>query len=108
LTDPLPQNEEARALIARLSTTVFTEEWLLDFMGTVKGLHKGYQVDHKCSQCGSRQKITVQIPDFKQILNAVTELFNQGFGRPGTADAESSGVEIIVHRHWPAEESSAR
>jgi hypothetical protein len=70
-------------------------------METVKGLNKGYPVDHTCAECGKRGKVIVQVPDFKGILDSVTEMFNQGFGRPGTADSEAGGVQIIVHRTFP-------
>lgn len=88
-------------MMARVANEVVTEEWWRDFMKTVLSLHKGYPADHKCSECGKRQKVIVQIPDFRGIMDAVVEVYNQCFGRPGTADAEAGGVEIILHRTFP-------
>jgi hypothetical protein len=87
--------------MARLTSEVFDEDWLREFMDSVKGIQKGVMVDHKCGECGKRGKVTVQIPDFKAILDSVVEFFNQSYGRPSTADGEPGGVTIIVERKWP-------
>jgi len=102
-----PEDSEARAIIARLYSEVFDEAALRELMEGIKQLSRGYPVDHKCSECGKRQKVYVHVPDFKQILEAMSEFLNQGYGRPGTAEGEPGGVTIIVHRNWPGPDPNA-
>ena len=92
--------------MAELAPEVFDREWLREFMESVKELQKGYQVEHDCPECSFRKKVTVQIPDFKNILDSVTELFNQAYGRPGTDNPESQGTVIVVKRIWPEKAAS--
>lgn len=94
-------------MMARVASEVITEEWWRDFMQVVVNLHKGYQVEHDCPECSFRKKVTVQIPDFKGIMDAVTEVYNQCFGRPGTADSDPGGTTIILKRTWPGGDDAA-
>ena len=101
------EDSEARAIIARLYSEVFDEPALREIMEGIKQLSRGYPVDHKCSECGKRQKVYVHVPDFKQILESMSEFLNQGYGRPGTAEGEPGGVTIIVKRNWPGDAPNA-
>lgn len=97
-----------REVTARVVSEVFDEEWLRGWAEALKDLSKGYPVEHNCPECGFRKKIIVQIPDFRGITDSVLELWNQAFGRPGTADAEPGGVTIIVNRVWPGDDADSR
>jgi hypothetical protein len=101
----LDELEQPRAVAARVTAEIFNEDWLREYLESVKQLSRGYPVDHKCSECGKRQKVYVHVPDFKNINESVIDFWNQAFGRPGTAEGEPGGVTIIVHRHWPGGES---
>lgn len=81
----------------------FNADYLRELMQAVKSLTKGYSVEITCKHCARSQKQIVQVPDFKQIVDSMTEFFNQAYGRPGVADSEASGTTIIVHRYWPGE-----
>lgn len=101
MTEPLPRNEKAREAIARVVPEEFNEEYLRELMQAVKELTKGYSVEVTCKHCRKTSKQIVQVPDFKQIVDAMTEFFNQAYGRPGVDAAETAGVTIVVNRVWP-------
>lgn len=67
---------------------------LLDRVLNLNGLAWGY-----CPGC--RKKVQVEVPDVKKQVDALTTLFDQAFGKPGTTDAEAGGVTIVVQRVWP-------
>jgi hypothetical protein len=102
-------SEEPREVIGRVFPEVFDEEYVRELMESIKGLSRGYLLDHKCPDCGHREKATVQVPNFKEILQAMTEFMAQGYGRPGIAEGEAGGVSIVVKRvEWPVGDTGNR
>src|SRR5262245_39940190 len=49
-----------------------------------------------CRHCGRREQ--VEVPDWRARGLAVSELLNQGYGRPGTETGESAGQMIVNRR----------
>ena len=58
-----------------------------------------------CKHCGRRE--LVEVPDWRARQLAVSELLNQGFGRPGTENGETGG-ELIVERRLVFPDGSER
>ena len=101
------ERQQPREVTARVMGEVFDEEWLREYAEKLKGLTKGALVDHTCAGCGKRAKVKVEVPDFKGINDSILELWNQGFGRPGMAEGEPGGVELVIERLWPGEVNGA-
>jgi len=91
-------SDQPREIAARLTAEIFNEEWLREYLESVKLLSRGYPTDHTCKECGKRQKVYAMVPDFKNINESIIDFWNQAFGRPGTAEAEAGGVTIIIER----------
>lgn len=59
-------------------------------MDEVLAITKKGRAEFSCKHCGKRQIQYAEIPDARAVTSAITELMNQGFGRP----VESSAVNV--------------
>ena len=91
-------------MIARVLSETVTEEKIRDLVQNAFNLMQGqYVSEGACTGCGKARKVHVLVPDLKNTVSVLTEWMEQGFGRPGTAGAESGDVNIIIERIWPSD-----
>lgn len=90
-----------RSTVSKVVQEVFNEEYIRKLAEDCKTLTKGFWADGECPECGSRKKVKVEVPDIYSQIKILTELLEQAEGRPGTAEGEPGGVEIIIERMWP-------
>ena len=80
----------AEALQGRLSP-----EQLNTLINEVLSIEKNAWAEFNCKDCGKRQRQQARLSDARSVTQALTELLNQGFGRPTEQKTET---EIIVNR----------
>lgn len=79
-----PRSDLATALSGKLAPAQL--EKLLD---EVLASTKRVNADWTCKFCKKTSRATVEVSDAKAVVNALTDLLNQGYGRP----AEASGTD---------------
>ena len=84
------RNDLAVALQDRLSP-----EQLNTFINEVLAIEKNAWAEFNCKDCGKRQRQQARLSDARSVTQALTELLNQGFGRPTEQKTET---EIVVNR----------
>jgi hypothetical protein len=55
-----------------------------------------HTISVQCPNC--RQRHQIDVPDWRARGQAVAELLNQGFGRPGTEAGETGGGLTVIRR----------
>jgi hypothetical protein len=95
------ERAQVRSTVSRIVTEVFDEEYIREVAEGVKGLTRGQWGEGTCPECGSRKKVMVEIPDIASQLKALTTLLEQAEGKVQAADADGSGVTLVIHRTWP-------
>lgn len=100
-----PVTESPREMIARILPEEFTEARLRELIRSAFDLTQGiYVADGECPGCGRARQVKARIPDLRAIIATLTEWVEQGYGRPGTAQAEQGDVVLVVERMWPLAE----
>lgn len=77
---------------------VFDPSFLREWMESIKQMSAGVWGSGSCPECGTQRKVRAEVPDIKGQITAVTELIEQIWGRPGTANVDQQGTTIIVER----------
>lgn len=94
-------NPPVRSTVSKVVSEVFNEDYIRQLAEDCKTMTRGYWAEGECGECGSKKKVKVEVPDIYSQIKVLTELLEQAEGRPGTAEGEPGGVELIIERMWP-------
>lgn len=83
---------DPRALIADALAAYLTDEQVNTLIDEVLAISKRVPVVCECPNCGHSERVTLEIPDAKAVVGALTDLLAQGFGRPGEARVEDGTI----------------
>ena len=86
---------DVRADLAEALRDRLSPDQLDRLINEVLSMEKNAWAEFNCKDCGKRQRQLARIPDHKGVTQALTELLNQGFGRPTEQKTET---EIVVNR----------
>lgn len=81
---------DPRESIAEALQGFLTPEQTKLLVDEILAVQKTAWAEFNCKKCGASQKHQASIPDARAVTSAITELMNQGFGRP----VESSAVNV--------------
>ena len=83
---------DPRAAIAAALAAYLTEDQTKKLVDEVLAVTKRINVTLNCTNCGHKSKGTIDVPDAKAVVGALTDLLSQGFGRPGEAKVDDSAI----------------
>jgi hypothetical protein len=81
---------DPREAIAQALQGFLTPEQSKILVDEVLAVSKRGRAEFSCKHCGKRQIQYAEIPDAKAVTSAITDLMNQGYGRP----VESSALNV--------------
>lgn len=85
---------DPRTAIAEMLSEYLTPEQCERLKDEILALHKRVHIKFECPYCGRSKSDYVEIPDAKAVVDSLTTLITQGFGRPGEAKDEREMVTI--------------
>lgn len=86
---------DPRAQIAEALAGFLTPEQTRTLVDEVLATTKQGWADFRCKSCGQQQRQRADIPDARAVTSAITDLMNQGFGRPVESSVQNDPIQFV-------------
>lgn len=91
------RSESVRSLIGDVLDEETTREKIRQLVSSAFELNR--LADAFCPNC--RKRVRAEVPDVRAQAQVLMDMIEQANGRPGTAQVEDAGVNLIVERWSP-------